>query len=373
MSQEYDLEEIVRKGIESMDAKFGAQVKSLRDEVTELAQKSGGLRSMPGAHSAVGFGSTLATKMQADPSLQAWREGNRLASRVSFDFDLKAAMQSKAVITNNGDEQAAFERSPGIVPLASRRRWLWEYFAVANTTAPGVEYLQETGSVRVAGIQSSEGTEKDESDFTFDLKLASVETFAHYTALSRQVYADSPVLANFLQARLMEGVWRKMEQQMINGTGTSPEFSGLTDSGNHVVYSGPSSTFTPLDTVRDAMSVLQSGDYQPNLTILNPLDFSAMELERDNEGAFVWANPATAAAPMLWGTMVHLSNDMQQGKFVVMDTSAAQVWIRQNAQMLLSDSHNGNFTKNVLVALCEARAAFGVLRPQAVIYGDLVS
>lgn len=369
-----DIVEIVQKGLQATEQKFERKFRELQDEIKDVTQQSSGYRSMPtgGATGGAGAFAGLATKMAQDPVLQAWRDGNRLAGRVSLDMDIKSAMEAKNIIVNNGNEQAPFERMPGIIPQASRRRWLWEFLPLASTTAPAVEYLQETGAVRVAGIQAAEGEEKDESEFTFDLKLANVETFAHFTALSRQVYADAPMLQRFLQQRLMEGVWRKLENQMIRGNGTPPEFRGLTAAGNFTPYV-PSTDFTGLDSVRDAIGDLQSADHVASLIILHPADFAVMERERDEEGSFVWANPATAASPMLWGVNVHLSTDMQTGKFIVMDANAAQLWIRQNAQMLISDSHEGNFTKNVLVALCEMRAAFGVLRPEAVIYGDLTN
>lgn len=374
MSEE--LKSMVETGLNQIKTKLGDRLseledgfKSINSAVNDLAQKSA--TGYGGTPTATGGGvvNGLASKMLADPNLQAWKDGGRLANRVSLDLDLKSLMR-KAAILNNGDQMAQFDRFQGIVPMSTRPRWLWEYLVQAPTTAPAVEYLVESGAVRVAGIQAGEGVDKSESEFTFELKTAKVETFAHYVQMSRQVFADQPALAMFLQTRLTEGVWRKLEDQMLNGNGTSPQLSGILDAGNFVAYTPPTPALSRLDTIRDAMAKLQDTDYAPNLVILNPRDWANIEIERGDDGQYLLGNPAMMAQPMLWGANVHATPALPAGTFIVMDSASAMLWSRQSATMLLSDSHNGNFTKNLLVGLVEARFGFGVLRPEGVMSGQ---
>lgn len=345
----------------------------LETDFTALAQK--GIHMQPAAGTggnAKAFGLALSRKLLDDPALAAWKSdsGKRLANRVAIDFDMAEAV--KAVIVNAGDTMAPFDRQPGIVPLASRRRWIWEYLPNQVTTAPAVEYLRENGTVGEAGLQVSEGSNKQETYFEFELRRADCETFAHWTQMSRQVFSDQPALAGFVQQRLMQGIWLKLEQQIINGTGTSPQLSGILDSGNFVAYTGSSTSdgMSKVDHIRDAISVLQEGDYNPGLIVVNPVDWKEMELERGTDGQYVWATPSAMQPPTLWSQPVHVTNSIAVGTFIVMDPSATTLWTRQSANMLLSDSHNGTFIQNVLTALCEARFAFGVLRPEAIVAGD---
>lgn len=370
-----DIENIlVKQGeqIEGSLAKYNDRVTRLEADFITLAQKGFKLDPAPGrGESGNAFGSALSRKLLDEPAISAWKSdsGKRLANRIAVEFDMEQAV--KSVIVNNGDTMAPYARNDGIVALATRRRWLWEYIPNAVTAAPAVEYLQESGNVAEAGLQSSEGTDKPESNFTFELKRADCETFAHWTQMSRQVFSDQPALAGFLQQRLMNGIWLKLEDQIINGNGTSPQLSGILDSGNYVTYSGASSSdgLSQVDHVRDAIAVLQQADYTPGLVIVNPVDWKNMELERGTDGQFVWATPSSMQPPVLWGLPVHVTNSIAQGTFIVMDPSAVQMWTRQSATMLMSDSHEGTFIANVLTALCEARFAFGVLRPQAIVAG----
>lgn len=345
----------------------------LEADFIALAQKGIRMQPAPGqGESGRGFGSALSRKLLEDPALAAWKSdsGKRLANRVAIDVDMGAAI--KAVIVNNGDTMAPYARQEGIVALASRRRWLWEFLPNAVTAAPAVEYLRESGSVREAGLQSSEGADKPESNFTFELKRADCETFAHWTQMSRQVFSDQPALSGFLQERLMQGIWLKLEQQIINGTGTSPQLSGILDSGNFTAYTGSSSSdgLSKVDHIRDAIAILQEGDYAAGLVVVNPADWKEMELERGTDGQYIWAMPSAMQPPVLWGLPVHVTNSIAAGTFIVMDPTAVNLWTRQSATMLLSDSHEGTFVANVLTALCEARFAFGVLRPEAIVAGD---
>lgn len=369
----------IKSLLEKQDQQIHSTLNKLSDaqqkleaDFIALAQKGTAAPSSGNGATGPAFGTALSRKLLDDPALAQWKSdsGKRLANRVAIDFDMEAAI--KSVIVNNGDTMAPYARQQGIISLASRRRWIWEYIGNQVTAAPAVEYLRETGSIQDADLQSSEGSNKKESDYTFELKRADCETFAHWTQMSRQVFSDQPALAGFLQERLMQGIWRKLEQQIINGTGTSPQLSGILDAGNHVIYSGASSSdgLTKVDHIRDAIAVLQEGDYTPGLVVVNPVDWKEMELERGTDGQYVWATPTAMQPPVVWGQPVHVTNSIAAGTFIVMDPSAVMLWTRQSANMLLSDSHEGTFIQNVLTALCEARFAFGVLRPEAIVAGE---
>ncbi|MES2842465.1 MAG: phage major capsid protein [Pseudomonadota bacterium] len=359
--------ETVERSIQS----YRADQSEFADRLTYLEQK-GALRQSEGdTKPRNSFGIALSQKLADNPALKEWKSdsGRRLANRVAIEFDLDL----KAAIVNVGDTMAAYERTPGIVSLATRRRWIWEYMPSSQTSASGVEYLVESGSVLVAGQQASEGATKQESTPGFTLKRADCQTFAHWTQMSRQVFSDQPALAGFLQDRLMNGVWLKLEQQIINGNGTAPQLSGLLDSGNFVPYTGGDVAVSKVDHIRNAIAVLQQGDYSAGLVIVNPLDWKEMELERGDDGQYTWAEPSAMQPPTLWGLPVHVTNSVAAGTFIVLDPSATYLWTRQTATMLLSDSHEGTFIQNVLTALCEARFAFGVLRPEAIVAGLYVA
>jgi len=363
------LTDAVDTGLAEIKSHTDRRFASLQGQITELAQKSAS--AVPGLMGSTSTGSGLARALVDCPELKAWIGGEgRLANRVKLTFDLVAERKNTTV--NSGNTMAAFDREPGIVPLATRRRWLWEYLVNGAMSGPAVEYLTEDGNVRVAGVQPAEGQQKPESDFTYALKTAPAVTVAHFTQASRQVLADQPVLQQFLRERLMNGVWLKLEDMMLNGDGTAGTFEGILSPGNFTAYT-PAASTAPVDQIRRAISVLHQADYSPTTIVLSHADWAAIELKRNTDGHFDFADPRVAQSPQLWGLPVHATNSIPAGKFIVMDGGAATLWARSQAEVLVGEQHASNFTANVITLLCEARFAFGVTQPRAVLAGNLAA
>lgn len=359
----------VDSGLAEIKSHTERRFASLQSQLTDLAQKQA--PAVPGLMGGTGSGSGLARALSNCPELASWIGGEgRLPNRVKLTFDLVAERKNTTV--NSGNTMAPFDREPGIVPLATRRRWLWEYLVNGGMSGPAVEFLTENGNIRVAGVQPAEGQQKPEADFTYELKTSPAVTVAHYTQASRQVLADQPVLQQFLRERLMNGIWLKLEDLMLNGNGMAGSFEGLLAAGNHTIYTPVAST-APVDQIRRAISVLQQADYSPTVIVLNHADWAAIEQKRNTDGHYDFADPRVSQSPQLWGLPIHATNSIAAGKFIVMDGGAATLWTRQQAEVLVGEQHASNFTANIVVLLAEARFAFGVTQPRAVLAGNLAS
>ena len=356
---------------------------SLADIKAELADQNLAIQRyvesrISGDPAVMGMGTSrptsLAAKMLADPHIADYaRSSNRLPGRVSVNFD--AAHELKSTITNatpSGGSLSQNDRVPGILPLASRRRWIWDAgFTMGTATSNVVEYLRESGSVRVAGTQANEGAQKPQADFTFSLETAPTETLAHFTKASRQALSDQPALDAFLRDRLLQGIWRQLEKRIISGAPGPNRISGLYSVGSFTAYAG-SPTRKPLDRIRDAIATLQAADYQPTLLLLHPNDWAALETATaGGSQEYLLASPQAAATPVLWGVPIHVSPDAVPGDFVLADASNLALWARNEAQILVSDSDGTDFTSNVVTLLAEARFAFASTRPESVLIGAL--
>jgi HK97 family phage major capsid protein len=379
--------EAVHRAVQELSEKASQSAQANREKLDELStdftklqakwlqlaqERAEGIKG-PGA-APQSFAVVTAKKIAEHDQIKAWATGNanRLVNRVAIDVDLAMAMQTKAPLVQTGDNLAPYDRMVGITPLSSRLRWLWQYLPLVTSAGSGIEYLRESGSFRTAGLQSSEGDEKPESSFTMELTARKFETIAHWTQVSRQALADNAQLGPFLDERLMQGVWAKLEQQIINGNGTTPQLSGLLDAGNYTAYSGNSSSdgIGKLDHMRDAIRALQVANYAAGLFIVHPDDWFEIETERTSgSGEYVWAQPASMLPPVAWGLPVHVSTDMPAGNFVCMDPNAATVHFRQSAQVLVG-THGNGMIENLTTMLCEGRFALAVHRPEAVLYGS---
>jgi Phage capsid family. len=113
--------------------------------------------------------------------------------------------------------------APGMQPL--RIRDILPSFPVNSNM---VEYVKETSSTNAAAMQSAEGAVKGESALGFTLSYAPVQTLAHWIPASKQVLDDAQALQGYNNQRL--GYFLKLEEEdeILNGSGTGVELSGLT-------------------------------------------------------------------------------------------------------------------------------------------------
>ncbi|MFC5562073.1 phage major capsid protein [Methylobacterium aerolatum] len=166
------------------------------------------------------------------------------------------------------------------------------------------------------------------------------------------------------------------EQQLLLGDGTGTNLLGLLPQAT--AYAAPSgvtvASETRIDRLRLAMLQATLALYPATGHVLNPADWAAIELTKDGQGRYIWANPAGLIGPTLWGLPVAVSLAMPQNTFLTGALRyAAQIFDREDAAVLISTEDRDNFVKNMVTLLAEERLALVVRRPQALIKGTFVT
>lgn len=158
---------------------------------------------------------------------------------------------------------------------------------------------------------------------------------------------------------------------MLNGDGTGVNLNGLVTQAT--AYSAPItiSGGTMIDTLRLAMLQAELAEYPATGQVLNPKDWARIELTKDSEGRYIIANPANSTSPRLWGLPVVSTQAMAEDDFLVgAFRLGAQIFDREDANVMISDEDRDNFVKNMLTIRAEERLALAVYRPEAFVYGD---
>lgn len=282
-----------------------------------------------------------------------------------------------AIVNATGQNQPLVPdmRVPGIVTLPNRMLTVRDLLPVGRTSSNLVQFTKENVFTNNAGPQYSspnyENVTKPESGITFTLANAAVVTLAHWIPVSRQVLEDSPMLQSYINSRLMYGLKLEEEDQLLNGNGSSGNISGLLDSGNYTAYTRRVTGDTYVDTLRRAITQAALSNYMPDAIIVNPADWEVIELTKETTGAYIWANPAVAAGPQIWGVRVVPSNSISADTFLVGSFAmGAQIWDRADASVQISFENDTNFVKNMATLLAEERLALTVYRPSAFISGN---
>lgn len=351
----------VKSAVEAVSA----QVITLTDRCADLEQKLN--------HSLADFREGQAVdigKMVAESeSFKSYLGGTRDKARVEI---------KTAIINATGQNQPLVpaDRLGGVVTAPTRRLRMRDLLAVGRTASNLIEFAKENVFTNNAGPQVSgspqafENVTKPESAITFTLSTAAVTTLAHWIPVSKQVLSDSPMLQAYVNTRLMYGLKLKEDTQIILGTGSNGELPGLYTNRTAYTKTSPLSFTTKIDVVRDAIRQCQNSEYEPNGIVLHSTDWAAIEQAKDTQGRYLFANPQSAAQPMLWGLPVVVSNSIAAGTFLVgAFDMAAQLWDREDA-MIEIGLNSDNFVKNMVTILCEERLALTIYRATGMVGGS---
>lgn len=288
----------------------------------------------------------------------------------------KAVVQVKAVTTvtsaaGSGGALIAPDFRPAAVMQPQRRMTIRSLIAPGTTEGSSVQYPRQTvRNLNAANV--AETLLKPQSEIDFELVTAPVQTTAHWMLASRQVLDDAPQLQSLVDSEMRYGLDLTEEAGFLYGDGTGVNFLGIT--GQAQAYSAPPGTPTTGLTRIDilALALLQSELALLPATgiVLHPTDWRTILLTKDGMGRYIMGDPLGQNEASIWGIPVVPTLAMQSGKFLVgAFRDGAQVFDRQEAEVLVSSEDSDNFRKNLVTVRAERRAAMTVRRPQAFVYG----
>jgi HK97 family phage major capsid protein len=198
---------------------------------------------------------------------------------------------------------------------------------------------------------------------------------AHWEAAHRNVLADEPQLRSIIDNELMYGLRLQEDAQILNGSGTGENLTGILNTSGVQTYSWSAGTYsatagmsdTKADAVRRAATLSFLAYYEPSGIVLNPNDWEDIELTKDGNGAYVVAvSVAMGGEPRVWRMPVIDTPAMTGGKALVgAFGTGAQLYDREEASIRISEQHSDFFIRNAIVILAEQRLALAVKRPEA--------
>ena len=336
-----------------------ASIKSLKDEMTELAQKYSAPVEVIEAKS---FGQLI---LESD-SIKSFLSGQ----------STKGSVEIKNTIINSGHNTSTYDQMPGVVPGAFRRLTVMPTIMTGSSTSNSIEYSKESNWVNGAASQV-EGNSKADSTLTFAEVVVPVRTIAHKLKVSKQALADSTFLSSYIEARLRHGVNNKVESQIINGDGTGVNLSGWLATGNNTVIS-PLLTVDYFGLANKLKMAVIANDYEPDFFYSNPADWGTAETTRRATGdnAFVAASGAVSyvnngLTPMLWGLPVVLSNNVAAGTLICKSRDADMYASREGTVVEMFEQDEDNVGKNLVTVRAETRGAELVFTAAAICTGDI--
>lgn len=289
-------------------------------------------------------------------------------------YEMKAAINSATTdAAGSAGDLVQATRIPGILALPERTLTVRDLITQGQMDGNTLEYVKETGFTNNAA-PVAEGAPKPQSDIKFDLVTTTAKVIAHHMKASRQILDDASQLRSYIDGKLLYGLKFKEENQLLNGDGTGQNLLGIIPQASAYVAPLTLANATKIDKLRLAMLQAILAEFPATGHVLNPIDWTEIELTKDSTGQYILANPQGLAQPTMWGLPVVQTQAITVGKFL---TGAfklgAQVYDRWASRVEVATENEDDFVKNLVTILCEERLALAVYRPEAFVYGGFTA
>lgn len=366
------------------------EMKAARDAVREAA-RSGKAEQLK-AVSEILFGDAKYKKWLSDFAPDGnFSTGIKLQSpKINLPYGLKALVTGTADSSAGAfifnDIQRQFDQYITRRPLVMR-----DIVTIGQTASDTIEYVQQVSETNNAAmvpeaqstapigdgsggtVTAAIGGLKPESGMVFTRVTTNVKTVAHWIPATKRALSDAGQMQTLIDGFLRWGLEAELEDQMVLGDGTGEQFTGLVNIAGVTAQAWDTNML--ITTRRAKTKVRLIGRATAQAYLLNPADWEDIQLTRADEGGtsgpFLFGGPASNEVPTLWNLPVIECESVPVGVGYVGDFRKLVLWDREQATVQMTDSHMDFFTRNLVAILAEARAAFGCLKPSAIIEMDL--
>lgn len=257
------------------------------------------------------------------------------------------------------------------VNLPMRPMTIRSLIAPGQTVSNAIEFAVQTRRINNASVVP-ETQQKPFSDYGWELKSFPVRTIAHLVKASRQILDDAPALQSTIDAEMRYGLDFTEEQELLYGDGTGAHLLGLIPQSTPFVSPFAIADETGIDRIRLAMLQGVLALYPMTGIVLNPIDWTKIEMLKDSSGKYLIGDPQGTLTPRLWSLPVVSSLALAPGMFLTGAFAyAAQIFDRMAVEVLVSTENVNDFETNMITIRAEERLALVVKRPQALISGPM--
>lgn len=351
-----------------------AHVRALNDEMTELAKEVENLQSVKRAAEAIRTGGNGAaaerdgdigsTEVKTFGELfvksgayagQGWRTHQQAELKMSL----------KTLFTTTAGWAPEVLRTGRVVENAQRPIQVADIIPQTTTTQASIKYMEETTFTNSAAETAEAGTYA-ESALALTEKISAVQKIATFIPVTDEQLEDEGQVQGYLNNRLPFMIRQRLDSQILNGNGTSPNLRGVLNVVG-IQTQAKGADPTP-DAVYKALVKCQTGTGQamPNAVVFAPVDWQNIRLLRTADGLYIWGNPSESGPATIWGLSAVVAQALTAGTAVVGDfANFSELAVRSGMDVQVSNSHGTFFVEGKQAVRADIRAALTFYRPAA--------
>lgn len=265
---------------------------------------------------------------------------------------------------------------PGIISLPNRRVHMRNIMNTGRMTTSDFHYLRETGGEGDVDTWGENTGNKPTLDLDYIEKVAPSQFIAGTLDISRKSLDDIPALRSALGPRLLEKYLIKEDQQILSGSGVSPQIEGILEVAE--AYDEANGYTRLVERIIDAIGQLEENEFYADGVIIKPRDWAIVANTVSNGDEQVFTLPGLGIVSMqngilyINGVPVYKMNGMPTSprQFLVGDWMlGAQLLIREDPTVEFSYENNLNFVQNKITVRVEGRVALPIYFEDAFVEG----
>lgn len=371
-----NVQEEQKNGKVSLKA-FEDKVKELGDKQLELSKSladvTQALDKNTKALNATNEVKSLGQKVAAHEAIKNYQGGT-----ATFKISTKADTINKSPATNSITRNTITPAyQAGMVAMPDQPLQIEQLIPHIPVSVDAIEYTKE-GSVTDGSKIVAEGEKLGETTVTNPtLHTANCVNIGAYTVVTHQLLTNESALSAFIEIKMQYKLKLNIENQLVNGNGTSTQLGGLLHEGNFTdkttVVQGklPKSGATLLDFALLLKTEFEKQYIMPEHLLLNPDDWAQLALLKDANGHYILGGPQLLATKNLWGTSIITTPFLSASKYILGNfTLGATIYDRESLDFRISDSDGENFKSMLYTFRVNRRLGFAVENPLAIFAGD---
>jgi len=274
-----------------------------------------------------------------------------------------------------GGQLVAPQLLPGIVGLKFQPLTVADLFASGTTSSSSISYVIESAFQDLTATVAEKGT-KPQLDLTLARRQDNVTKIANVAKVTDEMFQDAAAFESYLSNRMVFGVKRVEEAQLLNGNGTTPNLQGVmqrTGLAPTVTTSASLTAVKAMEGIYNQITALRSSSFvEPDAVVIHPNDWQTIRLGKDSQGQYyaggpftgAYGNPGPSNVDQVWGLKAVITTAIAQGTALVGGfQECGQVFRRQGVTLEMTNSNVDDFVNNLITLRAEERLALAVYRP----------
>ena len=287
---------------------------ALKAATTELKEQFKGMNDLETKlasieKAAIAQGEMLSKMKNSEPSqpqtIKAQLEANsaNIKKLLAGDYTAKTTIIPTA-ITNNFNGQII----PGIGKLPYRNNMLrptLNQSPIAANNQLTLRYMDQTANTNNAAARTV-GNIAAEGVMTWQGYNLNIERYSQMIPVALEMLEDFDFIQNEIQTNLLRNLDLAIESAILNGTGNTPQIAGILGATHYTAFTAPTGLAGTvkkaniMDVIMTASAIVShNSQYQANYVWMNDFDAMQLQLQKDDEGRYLFPNFISANGMMV--------------------------------------------------------------------------